>query len=282
MYAIFQHQSQQIKNLKMDIAEMREDLTAIRQSEENLSHKGMLKISKITKEIKTELNETKKLKTDVSTLKKDITGIKQSHEDLSKKGMETLSKFNDDFKSEVKQIKSEMKSVKKDLVSVKEALKKRHESSDRESTDQIELETEKPKSSNKRSSRNNSYREPKVPPTILELFNSSEEENEKKVDGATASDIDNADSNSKKNSVQSNGELQSFDNQKFEDNNIRDFNDDHIRKIIFSSQESSDYHHESSEYHESDAVSDDEEEKNHHFDKDYNFKRIFSKKFLYK
>ena len=227
MYAIFQHQSQQIKNLKMDIAEMREDLTAIRQSEENLSHKGMLKISKITKEIKTELNETKKLKTDVSNLKMDITGIKQFQEDLSKKGMDTLSKFNDDLKCEVKQIKSEMKSVKKDLVSVKEALKKRHESSDRENTTQIELETEKVKTSNKRSSRNNSYREPKVPPTILELFNSSEEENEKKVDGATASDVDSADLNSKKKSVQSNEKLPSFDNQNYEDS--QDFNDDHIR-----------------------------------------------------
>ena len=49
---------------------------------------------------------------------------------------------------------------------------------------------------------------------------------------------------------------------------------------MFSSQESSDYHHESSDYHESDAVSD--EDRNGHFDKSYNVKRIFSKKFLYK
>ena len=53
-----------------------------------------------------------------------------------------------------------------------------------------------------------------------------------------------------------------------------------VRKLVFSSQESSDYHHESSDYHESDAVSDDE--RSAHTDKTFNVKRIFSKKFLYK
>jgi len=187
--------------------------------------------------------------------------------------MDVLAKMNDDFKSEVKQSKFEMKSVKKDLVLVKEALKKRHESS--ESTEQIELEPEKSKASNKRSSRNNSNREAKVPPTILEMFNSSEEENEKKGNAEYATTLDTTD-------MKSNGLRQSFDNSEHRGNTKKDLNDDHIRKIIFSSQESSDYHHESSEYHESDAISDDEEDKNHHFDKSVNFKRIFSKKFLYK
>ena len=57
----------------------------------------------------------------------------------------------------------------------------------------------------------------------------------------------------------------------------------YFRKLVFSSQESSDYHHESSDYHESDAVSEDEGRNNNgHSDKNYNVKRIFSKKFLYK
>ena len=55
-----------------------------------------------------------------------------------------------------------------------------------------------------------------------------------------------------------------------------------FRKLVFCSQESSDYQHESSDYHESDAVSEDEGRNNEHSDKNYNVKRIFSKKFLYK
>ena len=72
----------------------------------------MVKISKISKLVKTESSEMKKLKSDVNTLKKDVLGIKQFDEDLSKKGMDVLAKMNDDFKSEVKQSKFEMKSVK--------------------------------------------------------------------------------------------------------------------------------------------------------------------------
>ena len=55
-----------------------------------------------------------------------------------------------------------------------------------------------------------------------------------------------------------------------------------FRKLVFSSHESSDYHQESSDYHESDAVSEDETYRSGHFEKDFNVKRIFSKKFLYK
>ena len=55
-----------------------------------------------------------------------------------------------------------------------------------------------------------------------------------------------------------------------------------FRKLVFSSRESSDYHQESSDYHESDAVSDDETYRSGHFERDFNVKRIFSKKFLYK
>ena len=59
----------------------KEELNDIRQCEENITHKGMTKISKLSKEVKTELNEIKKLKTDVNGLKKDVIGIRKSEED---------------------------------------------------------------------------------------------------------------------------------------------------------------------------------------------------------
>jgi len=146
-------------------------------------------------------------------------------------------------------------------------------------------EKEKIKPSRKKS---NSYREPKVPPTITELLNSSEEDIEKtqedKNKTATNEDNEAGDKIMPNNdaNVNENGVLQSFGGADYQDNYLKNYNDDHIRKLVFSSQESSDYQHESSEYHESDAVSDDEEDRNHHFDKTFNVKRIYSKKFLYK
>jgi len=205
--------------------------------------------------------------------------------------MDTLSKMSEEFKTEVKQVKNDMKSVKKDIVSIKQAFKSRSRpETPEQKTECLDisefLEPEKPKTPRSTRKKTNSYREPKVPPTIVELFNSSEEEQERSVDGGCSKmaggdlppDPDNdaaAAAHGGEKSV-----LQSVVGSNFEDNYLENFNDDHIRKLVFSSQESSDYHHESSDYHESDAVSD--EDRNGHFDKSYNVKRIFSKKFLYK
>ena len=125
MKDIFQYQSHEISKIKVDIQGIKEELNVIKQSEETITQKGMTKLSKLSKEVKTELNEIKKLKTDVNGLKKEVIGIRQSEEDLSKMGMDKLAKMNEDFKSDVKQLRTEMKSVKKDIVSIKVASNKK-------------------------------------------------------------------------------------------------------------------------------------------------------------
>jgi len=292
MKEIFKYQQNEISKLKYDVNDLKEEIKVIKQSEETITHKGMTKISKLSKEVKTELNEIKKLKTDVNGLKKDVIGIRQSEEDLSKMGMDKLAKLSEEFKTEVKQIKTDMRGVKKDIAAVKEANKKKSEVSEDDNTSgQIDIvEPDKAKQPRKR---NNSYREPKIPSTIVEMLHSSEEETDKKVsagagaipkirdnipvNGVAAAETNN---NQQEEKILENGVLQSFGGADYEDNYMKNFNDDHIRKLVFSSQESSDYHHESSDYHESDAVSD--EEQSGHLDKTFNVKRIFSRKFLYK
>jgi len=277
MREIFKYQHHEISKLKLEIKEIKEELTGIRETEENLSSKGMAKITKLTKEVKTELNEIKKLKTDVTGLKKEVKGIRQSEEDLSKLGMDTLSKISEDFKTEMKQCKTDIKSVKKDIVSIKQAFKTKMETENGDSETCETPEPDKPRSGRKKT---NSYREAnKFPPTIVELLHSSEEDQERGAAVRTPTQIlemlstdkeeEEADSKEKQDTVD-------------KDNYMENFNDDHIRKLVFCSQESSDYHHESSDYHESDAVSEDEGRNNGHSDKTYNVKRIFSKKFLYK
>jgi len=296
MKEIFNYQSHEISKIKMDIQGIKEELNLVRQSEETITQKGMTKLSKLSKEVKTELNEIKKLKTDVNGLKKEVSGIRQSEEDLSKMGMDKLAKMNEEFKSDVKQLRTEMKSVKKDVVAIKVASNKKMIEADPDPGENDVIEPDKEKEKIKPSrKKSNSYREPKVPPTITELLNSSEEEIEKTQEdkNKTATNAEASTSNkdneagdkimpNNDTNVTENGVLQSFGGADYQDNYLKNYNDDHIRKLVFSSQESSDYQHESSEYHESDAVSDDEEDRNHHFDKTFNVKRIYSKKFLYK
>ena len=181
MEHIFHYQAVEIKKMKSDILEIKEELSEIKRSEENLQVKGITKISKLSKEVKTELNEIKKLKSDVSGLKKEVIGIRQSEEDISKVGMDKLTKINDEFKAEMKMLKSDVKSIKKDIVSVKDSKNKTEASILGDDNDQREgSDTEKSKPTRKR---NNSYREPKIPQTIQEKINSSDDEGEKEVIG---------------------------------------------------------------------------------------------------
>jgi len=133
MEEIFHHQAQDIKKIKRDILEIKEELSEIKRSEENLQEKGITKISKLSKEVKTELNEIKKLKSDVNVLKKDVVGIRQSEEDISRLGMDKLSKISEEFKAEMKMIKSDVKTIKRDITG--KDSKKKLESSDTEDTD---------------------------------------------------------------------------------------------------------------------------------------------------
>ena len=240
MKEIFKYQANEIDKIKFDIQEIKDELHDIRQSEVTITQKGMNKISKLSKEVKTELNEIKKLKTDVSGLKKEVIGIRQSEEDLSKMGMDKLSKMNDEFKTEVKQIRTEMKSVKKDIVAIKMAANK-HTDGDNNERDEIF----EPDKRIERKKRNSSYREATVPPPIAELFNSSEEEAEKTDEGKIKQEITICAGESSKCSsnntepdndvgaqaqkIHENGVLQTLGGQDYEDNYLKNYNDDHIR-----------------------------------------------------
>ena len=179
MREIFKYQHHEISKLKLEIKEIKEEVTGIRQSEDNISSKGMAQITKLTKEVKTELNEIKKLKTDVTGLKKEVKGIRKSEEDLSKLGMDTLSKMSEDFKSEMKQVKTDIKSVKKDIVSIKQAFKTKMDTEDGDSEGCVTPEVDRPRTPRSGRKKTNSYREAnKFPPTIMELLHSSEEDQE--------------------------------------------------------------------------------------------------------
>ena len=223
MREIFQYQHHEISKLKLDIKEVKEELAEIRQSEENLSNKGMAKITKLTKEVKTELNEIKKLKTDVTGLKKEVKGIQQSEEDLSKLGMDTLSKISEDFKTEIKQVKTDMKSVKKDIVSIKQAFKTKMETEDGDSERFETPEPDKPRSGRKKT---NSYREAnKFPPTIVELLNSSEEDQERMRTPTQILEMLSSDKEEEGAVGLEKEEQETRD----KDNYMENFNDDHIR-----------------------------------------------------
>ena len=224
MREIFKYQHHEISKLKLEIKEIKEEMTGIRETEENLSSKGMAKITKLTKEVKTELNEIKKLKTDVTGLKKEVKGIRQSEEDLSKLGMDTLSKISEDFKTEMKQCKTDIKSVKKDIVSIKQAFKTKMETENGDSESCETPEPDKPRSGRKKT---NSYREAnKFPPTIVELLHSSEEDQERGAAVRTPTQILEMLSADKEEEEGDSTEKQDTVDK---DNYMENFNDDHIR-----------------------------------------------------
>ena len=224
MREIFKYQHHEISKLKLEIKEIKEEMTGIRETEENLSSKGMAKITKLTKEVKTELNEIKKLKTDVTGLKKEVKGIRQSEEDLSKLGMDTLSKISEDFKTEMKQCKTDIKSVKKDIVSIKQAFKTKMETENGDSETCETPEPDKPRSGRKKT---NSYREAnKFPPTIVELLHSSEEDQERGAAVRTPTQILEMLSADKEEEEGDSTEKQDTVDK---DNYMENFNDDHIR-----------------------------------------------------
>ena len=225
MREIFQYQHHEISKLKLDVKDIKEELDGIRQNEEKLSSKGMEKITKLTKEVKTELNEIKKLKTDVSGLKKEVKGIRQSEEDLSKLGMDTMSKISE----EMKQVRTDIKSVKKDVVSIKQAFKTKMDTEDGDSESCETLEVDRPRTPRSGRKKTNSYREAnKFPPTIMELLHSSEEDQEQvRTPVRTPTQILEMLSSDKEEGATSleKGEQDSRER----DTDMENFNDDHIR-----------------------------------------------------
>jgi len=225
----FHYQAHDIRKIKSDILEMKEELSEIKKSEENFQAKGITKMTKLSKEVKTELNEIKKLKSDVNGLKKEIIGIRQSEEDISKIGMDKLSKMSDEFRSEMKMIKSDMKSIKKDIVSVRDLNKKPDNLKAADDAEQKDCnDTEKSKTSRKR---NNSYREPKIPSTIIEKLHSSEDEGEKEA--IAKKKLDKEKDTDRESKVEAEADITETGNStssaEFSQNFMNNFDDDHIR-----------------------------------------------------
>ena len=226
MEEVFHHQAQDIKKIKRDILEIKEELGEIRRSEENLQEKGITKISKLSKEVKTELNEIKKLKSDVNILKKDVVGIRQSEEDISRLGMDKLSKISEEFKAEIKVIKSDVKTIRRDITA--KDSKKKLENSDTEDTEQRDgSDSEKSKHPRKR---NNSYREAKIPTTIPEKFNSSEDEEDEEQGALAKKKPDKEKNSERETSTKVEAEAAtSSGGAEFSQNFMKNFDDDHIR-----------------------------------------------------
>ena len=155
--------------------------------------------------------------------KKEVIGIRQSEEDISKLGMDKLSSISDEFRAEMKIIKADMKSIRKDMVSVKH-FNKKQDSSETEDLDQKDCtDSEKPKTPRKR---NNSYREPKIPSTIIEKLNSSEDEAEKEEISKKKVDKDKDVLRETKVEADT-GETPS--GAEFSRNYVSTFDDDHVR-----------------------------------------------------
>jgi len=226
----------ELRKVRNEVKLLKIEVSDIKKSEEDLSVKGMDKISKLSKEVKTEVNEMKKIKTEVNQLKKEVCGIRQSEEDLTNIGKDSISRLSEEFKNEVKKIKADIKIVKKDVGFVKELKKRKNE---REPpTEEFEnepiiqyseveyLNVTKPAIIHDNLS------------TIIEqdiisdeeYQNRNETENEKEK-GCNEDDI-----------LKENVNYIKYNHPVYKDEDMKRFNDDHIRRIVFanSSQESSD------------------------------------------
>jgi len=226
----------ELRKVKNEVKLLKIEVSDIKKSEEDLSVKGMDKISKLSKEVKTEVNEMKKIKTEVNQLKKEVCGIRQSEEDLTNIGKDSISRLNEEFKNEVKKLKAEIKIVKKDVGFVKELKKTKTEK---------EPETEKFENDPIIQYSEVEYLNVTKPAiihdnlsTIIEQDITSDEEyqnrNEtenKKEKGCNEDDI-----------LKENVNYIRYKHPVYKDEDMKRFNDDHIRRIVFanSSQESSD------------------------------------------
>ena len=124
---MFKLHANEIKKMKNEVKLLKIEVSDIRKSEEDLSVKGMDKISKLAKEVKTEVNEIKKIKSEVNQLRKDVSGIRQSEEDLSNIGRDSIYKLSEDLMCEVKNMTADISAVKKDFGLLKEIKKAKKE-----------------------------------------------------------------------------------------------------------------------------------------------------------
>jgi len=253
MHEMSKHHTHEIKKIKNEVKLLREEVSEIRRTEEDLSVKGMDKIGKLTKEVKTEVNEIKKIKYEVNQLKNEVSGIRQSEEDLSSIGMDQISKLGKEFKGEIKQLKDEIKVIEKNVVIAKEIKKSNQEigiiNLNQEDNNQFEPGIQE---NHDKEQKENIKPQPIYGnlSTIIESSLSSEEEPDLPMSSEKGSD-DGEDM--KENNLKENGHNLNFEHTAYQSQDMRNFNDDHVRRMVFtgSSQDSS-------ESDESDAVSDDD------------------------
>merc|ERR1719312_2303421 len=105
----------------------------------------MDKISKLSKEVKIEVNEMKKIKTELSQLKKEVCGIRQSEEDLTNIGKDSISRLNEEFKNEVEYLNVTKPAIIHDNLST---IIEQDMTSDEEYQNRNETENEKEKGCN--------------------------------------------------------------------------------------------------------------------------------------
>jgi len=241
----------ELRKVRNDVKLLRIEVSDIKKSEEDLSIKGMDKISKLSKEVKTEVNEMKKIKTEVNQLKKEVCGIRQSEEDLTNIGKDSISRLNEEFKNEVKKIKAEIKTVKKDVGFVKELRKTKKEK-----------EKEKDETEKEQHTQYNDEEYVVVTKpiclqdslsTIIEHDMTSDEEFGRNLltNNITSDEeyhIKNEILNESEKTYNENDILKAnvnyikYEHPVYNDEDMKMFNDDHIRRLVFSnsSQESSD------------------------------------------
>jgi len=242
----------EMRKIRNEVKLLKIEVSDIRKSEEDLSSKGMEKISKLSKEVKTEVNEIKRIKSEVSQLKKEVSGIRQSEEDLTNIGMDSISKLSDEFKDEVKRIKSEIKGVKKDIGLVKEIKKSKKE---REKAKENILENSKKQDMNK------SAAVDQLAP-IAESEPEDEDELGPKLDLKIETELKNReyliDNTKKCNDQKEIGINFDVDSVRRNSQDTSDYHESEENYMIFNEDNVRRNSQETSDYHESDTVSDDD------------------------
>eukprot|EP00092_Neocalanus_flemingeri_P023747 GFUD01025759.1.p1 GENE.GFUD01025759.1~~GFUD01025759.1.p1 ORF type:complete len:262 (+),score=78.68 GFUD01025759.1:171-956(+) len=206
------HQSHEFKQIKNEVKLLREEVSYIKKSEEDLSVKGMDKISKLNKDVKSEVKEMKTIKSEINQMKKELSVIRESEEDLSTIGMVHIFKLGEEFNCEVKQLKSEISALQTDIVIIKETKQNKTEPV-------IDLKHELYREFQEgihHSDNHDKKQKPHIKPLAIH-------ENLLNYEYMTKGD--------------------STDDHRMGQDQDMTFNDDHVRSLVFtsSSQESSDY-----------------------------------------
>jgi len=112
-------QTEELRNIRNELKALEHEVVDIKQSEEDLSHIGMNKIRRLSKNVKDEVHDIRKIKSEVKLIKTEITDIKKVEDDISHIGMDQISRLNKEFKAEVVDLKSQLDRVKEKVTTIK-------------------------------------------------------------------------------------------------------------------------------------------------------------------